>query len=334
MTTLPKISLIIPTRNRRALLEATIASVRAQTFAQWELLVVDDASDDDTWSWLQSLRDERIHAHRLAEHAERSVARNLGLAQARGEFVLFLDDDDLLFEEALQAHLNAFAKFPEAVASIGGYRSFDEHGKRQVFRVVRKLRMQSLWHDVLFGWMAVSGQCLFRAEALRAIGGWQGEFIPIEDHQLMLRLARLGRVALLPELVLQYRVHEGQWRPPRLWKLMTKVRERALKKLAGEELQIAERILRAREECKLAAKHAQRNEARRALHSFAQAARLAPSLLRSPLSRPLLLKPMMKCFGQWLTPWPPHAAQHEMRLAASRAARAQNSNLQSEFVEP
>lgn len=298
----PKISIIIPTRNRRAMLEATIDSVRAQRFAQWELLVVDDASEDDTWPWLQSLGDERIHAHRLAEHAERSVARNLGLAQARGEFVLFLDDDDLLFENALQAHLKAFAKFPNAVAAIGGYRAFDERGPRQSCRLVRRLTAQSIWQDVLFGWMAVSGQCLFRAEALRSFGGWHGEFIPIEDHQLLLRLARLGPVALLPEMVLQYRVHEGQWRPPRLWKLMTKVRERAVKKLADEERQTAERILQAREQCRLAAKHAQRHEARRTLSGYAKAARLAPILLRSPLARPLLLKPMLQSCGMMFNP--------------------------------
>jgi len=303
MPPVPKISIIIPTHNRRALLEETIDSVLAQTYAQWELLAVDDASKDDTWPWLTTLRDERIHAQRIEEHGERSVARNLGLAQARGELVLFLDDDDLLFENALQAHLEAFTRFPEAVASIGGYRSFDENGKQQVARIARRPRAQSIWPDVLFGWMAVSGQCLFRMQALRSFGGWNGEFIPIEDHQLMLRLARLGPIALIPNLVLQYRVHEGQWRPPRLWKLMTKVRERSLKKVEGEERRLAERILQAREERKLAAKHAQQNELTKALRAYMKAARCAPSLLRSPLTRPLLLEPMLKCLSQLLMPW-------------------------------
>src|SRR5437016_5583373 len=87
----PLVTVVIPTRNRLRYLEEAIESVRRQTYPNWELVVVDDASEDGTWEWLQMLVDPRIHALRQPQHRERSAARNRGLAEARGEYVLFLD---------------------------------------------------------------------------------------------------------------------------------------------------------------------------------------------------------------------------------------------------
>jgi len=293
----PKISIVIPTRNRRRLLEETLNSVFAQTVAEWELIVIDDASEDETWPWLSSLADTRIRKFRLEQHGERSTARNMGLEAARGEFVLFLDDDDLLPGAALQIHLAVLSKYPKAVASIGGYTMFNERDQHYTVRIIRRRQARHIWQELLFGWMAVSGQCLFRTEAVRAAKGWDGEFIPIEDHQLWLRVARLGPVALLPEAVLLYRVHGGQWRPPRLWKLMNKVRQRAAKKVHGKERELAERILEAREQYRQALNCYGRGETMAALGGYFKALQLAPSLFASPLTRPLFLPPMLKCFA-------------------------------------
>src|SRR5947208_15659485 len=92
----PLVSAVIPTRNRLGFLQEAVESARRQTYANWELIVVDDASEDGTWVWLCSLNDLRIRTFRLEHRSERSIARNQGLSKARGEFALFLDDDDLL----------------------------------------------------------------------------------------------------------------------------------------------------------------------------------------------------------------------------------------------
>src|SRR5437879_843479 len=112
----PVVTVVIPTRNRLPLLQESVANVRAQTFTDWELIVVDDASEDGTWSWLSSLADSRIRVIRLARHSERSAARNRGLVEARGEFVLFLDDDDRLYPRALERLADALARHSDAVA--------------------------------------------------------------------------------------------------------------------------------------------------------------------------------------------------------------------------
>jgi len=97
-----EVSVVIATRNRSALLAEAVRSVLAQTGVRWELLVVDDASTDGTWAYLEALRGPSVRGLRLEIHGERSAARNLGLAEARAPYVMFLDDDDLLRKGALQ----------------------------------------------------------------------------------------------------------------------------------------------------------------------------------------------------------------------------------------
>ena len=102
MTRAIEVSVIIPTHNRRALLAECLERVGAQRGVTWEALVVDDASSDDTWAWLATRDDTRITALRHDRSQRQAVARNRALAVARGRFVCFLDDDDLLWPDALR----------------------------------------------------------------------------------------------------------------------------------------------------------------------------------------------------------------------------------------
>jgi glycosyltransferase involved in cell wall biosynthesis len=295
MTSAPTVTVVIPTRNRCDLLKETIASVFAQTYAQWELIVVDDASEDATASWLNSLTDSRVQVIRFDQRSERTRARNAGLQEAKGPYILFLDDDDLLFAHALRAHVDALEASPAAVMSIGGYVMFDEYGSRRTYRMARRRRLANVFQDLLFGWIPVSGQCLLRTAVIQSVNGWDGTLIPIEDHGLWMRIAREPPVVLLPDLVLMYRIHRGQWRPGNLAHMMTVVREQAVSRIEGRERAPAEQVLKARALANEANGHYRRAEAGRALRLYYQAIRLRPSLLRSPITRPTIAVPMMKC---------------------------------------
>jgi glycosyltransferase involved in cell wall biosynthesis len=89
----PTISVIIPTYNRASLLSRSVRSVLQQTYPDWELLVIDDGSTDNTAEFIRSLNDKRIHYY-YKKNGGVSSARNLGLAKAKGEYVAFLDSDD------------------------------------------------------------------------------------------------------------------------------------------------------------------------------------------------------------------------------------------------
>jgi len=297
MAEAPKISIVIPTHNRRALLQETIASILAQTVTSWELIVIDDASDDDTSSCISRLGDPRVRVVRLEQHSERSAARNIGLEQAKGEFVLFFDDDDLLAKSALAIHLEAFKRYPAAIASVGSYLHFDVHGTHETFRLVRRRCLRNIWPELLMSWCPTCGQCLFRTAAVRAVQGWNTSYNIVEDRELWFRLSPRGPVVLMPEVIQHYRVHAGQWRPPqrKVRRLTAEMRERAVRKLEGRERAAAERILAAQQVRQQAAAQYRNAEPFAALRSYFKVIRLMPSLLASPVLRPKLVTAMWRC---------------------------------------
>jgi glycosyltransferase involved in cell wall biosynthesis len=111
---MPQVSVVLPTYNRAGLLREAIASIQAQTFHDWELLVVDDGSTDETGRVIETAMaaDARIRCLRGAHHGV-SAARNLGVREARSNFVAFLDDDDLWLPHKLEHQITALKAHPE-----------------------------------------------------------------------------------------------------------------------------------------------------------------------------------------------------------------------------
>ncbi len=110
---MPFFSIITPTYNRAHLIEKMIDSVMAQTFTDFELILVDDGSTDETKKRVESFVDDRIH-YVYQENGERGKARNLGVKLAKGRYVFFLDSDDLIYPNHLQHAFNTLTdrKFP------------------------------------------------------------------------------------------------------------------------------------------------------------------------------------------------------------------------------
>jgi predicted AlkP superfamily phosphohydrolase/phosphomutase len=115
------VSVVMPTRNRSDLLERAIESVRRQSYANWELLVVDDASTDDTSVRLQKLaeNDPRIHAFRFDEQRGSSRARNHALDGANGDVIVYLDDDNRFDPDWLRSVAWAFTEYPDTEVAYG-----------------------------------------------------------------------------------------------------------------------------------------------------------------------------------------------------------------------
>ncbi len=111
----PLISIVIPTRDRAALLGETLDSIRAQTYDNWEAIVVDDHSTDATGEEMReaSARDSRMRFISLNEKTGAPAARNLGAEQARGEFVIYLDSDELLAPWCLGDRVEVVRAHPE-----------------------------------------------------------------------------------------------------------------------------------------------------------------------------------------------------------------------------
>lgn len=292
---MPTVSVVIPTKDRLPFLREALTSVEAQTFRDLEVIVVDDAGTDGTPAWLaQQARRGLVHV-RLDAASERSTARNRGLDIARGEFVIFLDDDDRLLPNAVERLVSGLRRHPRAAAAVGAFVMFDSSGHRRRIPHPRRVMERSAWHDALFYWAATPGRVLFKTNVVRAIGGFRTDPPPgFEDWDLWLRITHRNRVLLIPAPVLEYRIHGGQ--------KTDQNRQRVIDVLAGEfasslgehEARAAETINRARALFQEGSLALTELDPRRAIRCFAAAIKIRPVLLTSPVTRPLLLGSVMK----------------------------------------
>ena len=298
-----RITVVIPTRDRRLLLSQTITAVMAQTNQDWELIVVDDGSTDDTRPFLEGLHDPRVRCIIRDDSGGPSVARNAGLALARGEHIMFLDDDDLLRPEALDRLSDALMAHPECVAATAACRLYTENvGSLKVYHPPRAY-VGVIWRELLFGWWANSGQMMFRTEVIRAIGGYDPHYFNTQDRKLWLHVAIRGPVCVLPFVAMEYRQHARQIskydgipaQRRQVWNEFIAALSAPLQREARGIRQAADLVQEAVE-----SRAAGRNLA--ALQQQLRACLAAPALLRSPITRRPLWWGIKKCLLGVRTP--------------------------------
>jgi len=184
---LPQISVVIPTYNRRHFLPEAITSVQRQTYRDWELIIVDDGSEDGTREMLENLPGPiRLL---FTEHRGVSTARNLGLDAARGKYIAYLDSDDLWHPQKLQIQVRYMETHPAAVITYT-----DEIWIRRGVRVNQKLRHRKYSGDIFAFCLPLCivslSSALMLRDVLREIGGFDEALPACEDYDLWLRLAR------------------------------------------------------------------------------------------------------------------------------------------------
>lgn len=201
----PKFSVIIPTFNRVGLLRQALDSVYSQTFTDHEIIVVDDGSTDGTDLYLLGLRD-RVRVFRQANQGP-GVARNLGIANAQGEYVAFLDSDDVWCPWTLEIYAEVIAGNREVtfIAGRGAPLEMQEDIMRTSPQRCFELSSNFLTasrRSYAFG--GTPGMAV-NLKVLRSVGGFVSQFINGEDQDLCLRLGTSpGFVRILsPPLFLQ-----------------------------------------------------------------------------------------------------------------------------------
>ncbi len=199
----PLVSVVLPTRDRRDLLPRAIDSVQKQSYGNWELLIVDDGSVDSTAEFLAGLAGERLRCFRH-HGAGACAARNVALAQARGDLIAYLDDDNMMHPGWLKAVVWGFEQRPEANVLYGAY-VVDDAGR--IFRkksgdLPRLFFLPYDHYQVARRSIADIGCIAHRAglpearfdESLREMGDWD----------LFLRLTRTAPPLALPAIACFY----------------------------------------------------------------------------------------------------------------------------------
>jgi glycosyltransferase involved in cell wall biosynthesis len=202
------VTVVIPTRNRRDDLRRAIASVKAQTWSDLEIVVVDDGSTDDTARILAEMAtvDPTLRVIRHETSRGGAAARNQGIEAARGRWVAFLDDDDTWLPRKLEAQLRALHAEPKAVAAACAYYYCAPWRPERVARVKTQATIQGMLSSNTLGGASV---CVARTETLRAIGGFDAQFRSGQDWDLWLRLFREGTIVCCDEPLARYRSHLG-----------------------------------------------------------------------------------------------------------------------------
>ena len=206
----PLISVIVPTYNRAALLREAVDSVRRQTYRHWELIVVDDGSTDDTTALLAGFAEPRLRVIRSEHTGNPARVRNAGLAVARGEYVAFLDDDDLWQpgKLAVQVPLLASGRFRW---SYSGFVRVDASGNQFWQTTPDRIRNGFILAALLEIQAAVALPTVVAERALVDDAGRFDEAMRTrEDYALWLDLAARAEVVATPEQLTIVRDHPGR----------------------------------------------------------------------------------------------------------------------------
>lgn len=200
----PLVSIIIPCYHQANYLPNAVESALSQTYPNIEIVVVNDGSSDNTAQ--VAARYPRI---RYFAQSNRGVAeaRNFGFTMSKGEFVQFLDGDDRLTVESVEAHLRCFAAHPEAGLVVGDIEWIDESGRRLGKGSLPVLEKNHYEELLKVNHIGNTIAVMFRGSVLRTVGGFNGFFTPAEDYEMIVRAARTFPSAHHGVVVAQYRRH-------------------------------------------------------------------------------------------------------------------------------
>lgn len=203
--TSPSVSIIIPTNRHARFIEETLASVAAQTFTDFEVIVINDGSPDDTAEvlrpWIES---GRIRYYEQPNSGQ-SATRNRGIKVARGEFLALLDDDDLWPADKLAWQVDCLRRNPRAVLCYGFAETF---GMEQNYRLPESPGPQGIIGDEFLRGNPISspGQVLLRTQPVRELDGFDPAIRGTEDWDLWIRLGQVGEFAYEDRCSLRYRL--------------------------------------------------------------------------------------------------------------------------------
>jgi glycosyltransferase involved in cell wall biosynthesis len=207
----PLISVIIPTFNREHYLPQAIASVLGQTYDHWELIVVDDGSTDGTRAYLETLPRSRVLVLERQHCGNLALLKNVGVRSARGDWVAFIDSDDVWLPEKLALQVEELRKHAQCDWSYTAYVHMDAHGHGAAW-----LNRGRPWSP-LQGWileelivnpaLLAVPTVMIRRDCFERMGGFDESLPHCEDVDMWLRLAQTSAVCVVAAPVVKVRMH-------------------------------------------------------------------------------------------------------------------------------
>lgn len=207
----PKVTVIVPTYNRAGLLGRAIGSILSQSFPDFELIIIDDASTDGTKAYLDDLarKDSRVRPVHNTENNYPDISKNLnaGLAMARGKYIARLDDDDYWCDDdKLKKQVEFLDSHPDYVVAGGGTIVVDD-GDNERFRYYKAENDADIRSRALFANPFTHSTVMFRHDIAVEVGGY-GNFKNAEDWDLWLKMGMKGKLYNFPEYFVRYLLND------------------------------------------------------------------------------------------------------------------------------
>lgn len=213
--TQPLVSIVIPVYNKAKWIRQTLQSVASQVYDNWECLIIDDGSTDNSLSLINSFADTTKGKWKIISQVNsgQSHARNVGIQNSTGELVAFLDGDDLWLANKLREQVDLLIHQPEVDALISGFAIF-EVSQTSGFRVV----VHKSAEKMLRGWLTMRGfggliesTAIIRRTTLSRIGGFDEALSTSAGLDLALRLNIDCNLITFPQPHVLYRLSDDQW---------------------------------------------------------------------------------------------------------------------------
>jgi heptosyltransferase-2 len=205
-----KISIIMPTYNRAAYIGETIRSILTQTYQNWELIIIDDGSEDNTEDIIKRIGDERIRFYKAGRVAINGKIKNIGIEKAKGELIAFIDSDDLWAETKLEKQVTALQEYHEAGFSLtGGFNFRNIYQPIDFFYKQREgLRYGDIFISIFKSEISTTTPSLILRKECFSIVGRFDESKPFSDIDFIIKLAGAFKAVILYQPLLFRRLHD------------------------------------------------------------------------------------------------------------------------------
>jgi glycosyltransferase involved in cell wall biosynthesis len=194
--------------NAETYIAAAIRSILNQTYVDWELIVIDDASKDQTVAMVNRLADQDDRIKLIAKEQNTGVVdtRNIGIQSSKGKYLAILDSDDIAYPKRLELQLEFMEQHPDHVLVGGECWEIDSQGNplKKIDRLIPNEQLSTL---LLFSNYFINSTVMIRKSALDLPAYHQG-FQPSEDYELFCRLGKKGNLANLKTPLAYYRIHD------------------------------------------------------------------------------------------------------------------------------
>lgn len=203
---MPKVTVVIPAYNAMRYLPETMETALAQTFTDFEVLVVNDGSTDNTAEWVSQVTDPRV---RIVSQENKGLAgaRNTGIAHAKGEYIAYLDADDLWEPTKLEKQVRCLDENPEVGLVYTWTALADQYGK-STGRVISSHAEGNVWQELIeFNMVCCGSTPLIRRSCFDVVGLFSPDVSPSDDWDMWLRIANKFSFGVVKEALIRYRQH-------------------------------------------------------------------------------------------------------------------------------